>query len=325
MAVINSVLGPLDTAELGFTLMHEHIIGSAAGIYQNYPELLGPQLMDRIVAGLTQAKEGGVNTIVDASTFDLGRDVTLLEEASRRSGVNIITCTGWYFNPAGAASNWSSDKCSELFIREIKEGIAGTKIKAGILKSASHAGGVTPTGEVILRAVAKAHIKTKAPIMLHSNSLEQAGREQLAILKDEGVDLKWVKVDHSLDTTDVEYLSWLLDQGAYLGMERIPGFFLSSQAHVKVIKELMEAGWAHRLLPSHDHTLARHSPELPQKVNDHLDNCNPHGFLYIKKVYFPQLLEAGIKSDTINSLFVDGPRNFFEGISQANSNDESKI
>lgn len=58
MTTINSVLGPLDTAALGFTLMHEHLIATAAGISQNYPELLGARFMDRVITGLTQAKEG---------------------------------------------------------------------------------------------------------------------------------------------------------------------------------------------------------------------------------------------------------------------------
>lgn len=128
MTVINSVLGPLDTTELGFMLMHEHLIGSAPGISMNYPELLGENFMHRIIAGLTRAKEGGIDTIVDASTFDLGRDVRVLAEVSRQSGVNMITCTGWFFNPAGTTSDWSMDQCAQMFIREIEEGIAGTGI-----------------------------------------------------------------------------------------------------------------------------------------------------------------------------------------------------
>jgi len=71
MATINSVLGPLDTAHLGFTLMHEHLVCASAGITQNYPELLGLDFMDRIVDGLTQAKEGGIDTVVDLSLIHI--------------------------------------------------------------------------------------------------------------------------------------------------------------------------------------------------------------------------------------------------------------
>ncbi len=58
--------------------------------------------------------------------------------------------------------------------------------------------------------------------MVHSYSPCQVGKQQLAILKEEGVDLRRVKMDHFNDTTDVEYLIWLLEQGCYLGLDRYP-------------------------------------------------------------------------------------------------------
>lgn len=313
MTTINSVLGPLDTAALGFTLMHEHLIVASAGIPQNYPELLGDGFMDRIVDGLLQAREGGINTIVDATTLDLGRDVTVMAEASRRSGVNIIAVTGWWLDTPRFLGGVSADQFARLFIREIQEGIAGTDIKAGILKSASDVGGVTPAAETILRAVARAHLQTNVPIMLHSYSPGQVGRQQLAILKEEGVDLRRVKVDHSNDTTDVEYLTWLMEQGCYLGLDRYPGFNVSPQARTKTMKALIDAGYAHRLLPSHDHSLVWVMAEASPISPEAREKRNTHGYLYMKKVVFPQLQEMGVPEATLNSLCTDGPRTFFEG------------
>ena len=57
MTTINSVLGPLDTSDLGFTLMHEHIMVASAGVFRDYPELLGANLMERVVDDLKKAKE----------------------------------------------------------------------------------------------------------------------------------------------------------------------------------------------------------------------------------------------------------------------------
>ena len=65
MTTINSVLGPLDTTKLGFTLMHEHIMTASAGLFRDYLELLGTNLMERVVDDLKRVKEGGVDTIVD--------------------------------------------------------------------------------------------------------------------------------------------------------------------------------------------------------------------------------------------------------------------
>ena len=311
MTTINSVLGPLDTADLGFTLMHEHLLLAPTGIPQNYPELLGADFMERIVNGLTQAKEGGIDTVVDATTLDLGRDVSVMAEASRRSGVNIIAVTGWWLDIPRFLGGVSADQFARLFIREIKEGIAGTDIKAGILKSASDVGGVTPGEEIILRGVARAHLQTEVPIMLHSDSPGQVGRQQLAILKEEGIDLRRVKMDHSNDTTDVEYLTWLLEQGCYLGLDRYPGSNVSSEDRTKTMKALIDAGYAHRLLPSHDHSLAWVMAEaLP--ISPERREAGT-GYLYMKSVVFPQLREMGVPEATLNSLCVDGPRNFFEG------------
>ena len=312
MTTINSVLGPVDTAELGFTLMHEHLIVSSAGIPQNYAELLGAGFMDRIVNGLTQAKEEGIATIVDATTLDLGRDITVMAEASRRSGVNIIACTGWWLEVPRFLGSISADQFAQLFTREIEEGIAGTGIKAGILKSASDVGGVTPAGATILRAVARAHLQTKVPIMLHSYAPGQVGRQQLAILKEEGVDLSRVKVDHSNDTTDVEYLTWLLEQGCYLGMDRYPGHNVSPLARTKTMKALIDAGYTDRLLPSHDHSLVWVTGEASAISPERREAGT--GYLYMKSVVFPQLREMGVSEETLNRLCVDGPRNFFEGV-----------
>jgi phosphotriesterase-related protein len=313
MTTINSVLGPLDTANLGFTLMHEHLIVASAGIPQNYTELLGAGFMERIVNGLTQAKEGGIDTVVDATTLDLGRDVTVLAEASRRTGVNIIACTGWWLDIPRCLAGVSADQFAQLFTREIEEGIAGTGIKAGILKSASDSSGVQPREATILRAVARAHLQTKVPIMLHSYSPGQVGRQQLAILKEEGVDLRRVKVDHSNDTTDVEYLTWLLEQGCYLGLDRYPGSNVSPEARTKTMKALIDAGYAHRLLPSHDHSLVWVMAETPLISPEAREERNPHGYLYMKQVVFSELREMGVPEATLNSLCVDGPRSFFEG------------
>ena len=127
------------------------------------------------------------------TTIDLGRAVKILAEVSQQSGVNIICCTGWYLDLPPFLGTFTSDQFAQIFAREIQEGIEGTNIKAGILKSAADFEGVTPIGEIILRAVARAHLMTGVPIMLHSYSPGQIGRQQIAILKEEGVNLRRVK------------------------------------------------------------------------------------------------------------------------------------
>ncbi len=311
MPAVNSVLGPLDTGELGFTLMHEHVIHQGP-IIQNYPELFGPGFLGRIITGVKEARESGVDTIVDATTFDTGRDVSLLAEVSRRTGVNIIACTGWWMTLPSYISGHSPDIFADLFVREIEEGIAGTDIKAGILKSAADYGGVTADGEIMLRAVARAHCRTGVPIMLHSYAPEQIARQQLAILQDEDVDMKRVAVDHVNDTQDMEYITWILEQGCYLGMDRYPGTNLSAYARTETLKRLLDAGWADRLLLSQDLSLANPVTFYPPEVQESVEKGNPYGYLYIKKVVFPWLREMGVDESVLNTLCVNGPKRFFE-------------
>lgn len=91
MGVVNSVLGPVQTADLGFTLSHEHVGTNAAGLRHTYPEFIDRSgIIEESSEALKQAYDEGLRTMVDVSTFDLGRDVAMMPEVSRRSGVQII-------------------------------------------------------------------------------------------------------------------------------------------------------------------------------------------------------------------------------------------
>jgi phosphotriesterase-related protein len=320
LKTVNTVLGPLDTTKIGFALMHDHILGATSGIPQVYPELLGTNYKERIIEGLTAVRQAGINTIVDADTFDLGRAVKILAEVSKISGVNIICCSGWYGELPVYLGNFTADQYAQIFAREVMEGIEGTSIKAGILKSAADFGGVTPNGALLLRGVARAQLLTGVPIMLHSYAPDQVGRQQIAILKEEGVDLRRVKLDHSTDTKDMEYLEWVVKQGCYLGMDRLPGIHVpplarvSPEGRVKTIKDLIDAGYADRILLGHDSFLvSTFFDTLPEAAKKKLETDNPYGFLYINKFVLPKLRELGVAEKIIHSICVDNPRRFFEG------------
>jgi phosphotriesterase-related protein len=298
---------------MGFTLMHEHILVGAAGVYADYPEFFGPDPMERVVEALKTARAGGVDTIVDATTLDLGRDIRLLYEASRKTGVNIIACTGWWLEIPRFFTGLSADQLAEVFLREIEQGISGTDIKAGILKAAHDIDGVTPMGEIMLRAVARAHRRSGLPIMLHSYSPGRVGLQQLAILKDEGVALNRVKMDHSNDTMDVEYLIALMEEGCYLGLDRYPGMNVSPLSRTRTMKALIDAGYADRLCPSHDGIILRILAANPVMTEEERLLKNPYGYLFIKNVVFPQLRAMGVSEEVIDGLCIKGPKKFFEG------------
>ena len=317
MGVINSVLGPLDTADLGFTLSHEHVLdGTSAGVQYVYPEFIDRDgTIERGIVDLRVAYQNGLRTIVDVTTMDLGRDIRLIEQVSRGSGVQIICATGVWWDIPRVFWTATPDQIAPLFIREIREGIEGTGIKAGIIKVANDMGGVTPEGEIVLRAAARAQKATGVPISTHTWAPERVGEQQIRIFEDEGVDLDRVYIGHSNDTTDTDYLIGMLEKGVWLGLDRTPGGRSSGtpqwEERTDIARKLIDAGFGHRIMLGHDWSVTGglSTPEAQDERRRH----NPDGYLFITRNVLPRLLEQGVSQDDVDRLMVDNPRRFFEG------------
>ena len=110
MATVSTVLGPVNTSELGFTLCHEHIAVGAAGMRHTYPEFFDREgTIEDAVAALKQAYDEGVRSYIDPTTFDLGRDIAMPDGVSRRPEVQVLLTNGThsYF---GQNSQWRRDE-----------------------------------------------------------------------------------------------------------------------------------------------------------------------------------------------------------------------
>ena len=316
MAIINSVLGPMDTADMGFTLSHEHVLVSSAGIQYVYPEFIDREgTIARGISELGAARGEGLATIVDVTTIDLGRDIRLLERVSRESGINIICATGTWRDIPRVFWTADPDVVAPLYIREIEVGIENTGIRAGVIKVANDMGGVTPEGEIILRAAARAQKATGVPISTHTWAPERVGERQVEIFEDEGVDLNRVYVGHSNDTTDTEYLTGLLEKGVWIGLDRYPGrqteLTPDWEGRTQTAWKLIEAGWGRRIMLGHDWsvTLSIASAEMQAARERH----NPDGYLFITRRVIPRLKELGATDEDIEDIFINNPRRFFEG------------
>ena len=316
MTQINSVLGPIDSSDLGFTLMHEHVMVAASGLSKSYPDLLGPNREARAIACLKKAKAAGINTLLDATTFDLGRDPELLRHVAFESGVNLINVTGWWLDVPRFMLGVGANQMADEFIRDIIEGFRGTNIKAGMLKCAADFEGVTPPLETMARAVARAHLQTGVPIMVHSYPTGHVAKRQIEIFREEGVDLTRVKIDHSNDTTDTDYLKWILDQGCFLGLDRYPGRLVSPHMRTVTLKRLMDMGYSERLCPSHDCIcLHIHNEQADGSIPaEHAFTAsNPDQYLYMHRHVIPELMQMGATQADIDMLFIDNPKRLFDG------------
>ncbi len=316
MAIINSVLGPLDTANLGFTLSHEHVQVASAGIQQIYPEFLDREgTVETGVTKLGEAHQGGVRTIIDLTTIDIGRDIRMLEEVSRRSGMQIIAATGCWRDIPRVFWVATPDMIADLFTREIEVGIEGTGIKAGIIKVANDVEGVTPQGEIVLRAAARAQKRTGVPISTHSAARERVGEQQLAIFEDEGVDPDRVCIGHSNDSLDIDYLTGIMKRGAWIGLDRYPGGRGPGnpnwEERTETLWRLIDAGYGDRIMISHDWQVSIHIASKEMQEQRH--QYNPDGFLFISRYVLPRLRELGATDAVLDQITVDNPRRFFEG------------
>ena len=320
MAVINTVKGPIDFSRLGTTLMHEHVFVLSTEVMQNYPEGWGDEekRVADAISRLNQLKARGVDSIVDLTVIGLGRYIPRIQRIAAETELNIIVATGiytyndvpMYFHFQGPGTELGGPEyMTDMFIRDITEGIGKTGVKAAILKCATDKPGVTPGVERILRAVAQAHRKTGVPISTHTHAHSERGLEQQRIFQEEGVDLTRVIIGHSGDTTDLNYLEKLVGAGSYIGMDRFGiDTRLPFEDRVNTVARMCERGHADKMVLSHD--AACFNDWLPEAA---LPVVIPNWhFLHISDDVIPALKERGVTDEQVHAMLVDNPRKIFE-------------
>jgi phosphotriesterase-related protein len=320
MTLVNTVRGPIDTNNLGTTLMHEHVFVLSAEIGQNYPEDWGDEekRVADAIARLRELKAAGVDTIVDLTVIGLGRYIPRIQRIAQQIDLNIIVATGvytyndvpMYFHFRGPGTVLEGPEVMvDMFVRDIQEGIAGTGVKAAILKCATDEPGVTRGVERVLRAVAQAHRRTGVPISTHTHAHTRRGLEQQRIFTEEGVDLSRVVIGHSGDTTDLDYLEELMANGSYIGMDRFGiDTILPFEDRVDTVAKLCARGRAARMVLSHD--AACFNDWLPEAA---VPAVLPRWhFLHIHHDVIPALKQRGVTDDQLETMLVHNPRKIFE-------------
>lgn len=308
MTLIPSARGALDTDGLGFTLMHEHIFLLSHDLYASYPQLFDRAAeVDRAVSVLDEAYDHGVRTVVDLTTVDLGRDIGLVAEVAGRTRMQIVVATGVHLNPPAYFQRRNPDPVLELYLRDLNEGIAGTDIRAGAIKIATEE--LTQANEFQVRIAAMAHRATGTPLMTHSNPTIGSGADQQRVFEEEGVDLERVVIGHSGDTTDVDYLSGLMERGSTIGMDRFGAPIGASTAErIATIAELCRRGYADRMVLSHD-TACHFNGVLPEVLAERMPEWH---FLLIPDHVLPELERLGVTGEQIEAMMVGNPRRIFE-------------
>lgn len=319
MSKLSTARGAIETSDLGVTLMHEHVFMMTTEIAQNYPEAWGDEerRVTDAIDRLNELKSRGVDTVVDLTVIGLGRYIPRIQRVAAATDLNIIVATGLYtyndvpfrFHFQGPGTLLDGPEImTEMFVRDIREGIADTGVRAAILKCATDEPGVTPGVERVLRAVAAAHRETGVPISTHTHAGLRRGLEQQRIFDEEGVDLSRVVIGHSGDSTDLDYLEELIAQGSYLGMDRFGiDSILPFEQRVDTVAQMCERGHAEKMVLSHDASC--YFDALPEDVVP-VVMPNWH-YLHIHNDVIPALKQRGVTDEQLHTMLVDNPRRIF--------------
>ena len=325
MPTVATVRGPVDTADLGRTYMHEHVFVLTPDVQQNFPEEWGDEQarQDDAVAKLSALAASGVRTIVDLTVIGLGRYVPRIQQVAERvPDLNIVVATGCYtyrdvpfffqFRQPEIRRMLGMDEPEPMvpmFVRDITEGIADTGVRAGMLKCTIDEPGLTPGVERVMRAVARTHLVTGCPITVHTHPGTHQGLSVHQVMAEEGVDPGRVVLGHSGDSRDVDHLSRLADAGFWLGMDRF-GIHRDTtfEARADTVVELCRRGFADRMVLSHD--AACYIDWIEPAVEPFITDWN---YLHIQSAVLPYLREHGVTERQITTMLVDNPRRFFEG------------
>lgn len=351
MAVM-TVLGPIDAERLGVTLMHEHLLIDVSYKWQPPTEVTLRALaeqpitlanlgylrrnigavkanfrlddVDTAVAEALAFKREGGSTIVDVSPVGIGRDPRALRAIAAQSGVNVVTCTGYYLarsHPAAVAGA-SVDALAEDMIAEIHDGIGDSGIRPGIIGEIGlgepmyvpgHTGDeMHPDEAKVLRAAGRAQMATGLPLTLHIYNYRPNRLAHLAldVLAAEGVALDRVVVGHLDVRIDVEYAASVIERGAYaefdtFGIEAYLDTSLSEYPRdterVAALLELVQRGYVERLLVSHD---------VCTKMQ--LVAYGGWGYGHLSRHIEPRLKKAGLSQDQLATIRQANPRRLLD-------------
>ncbi len=250
-----TVLGPVNISQLGTTLSHEHILVDFIGADNYDPNRWSRNVViEAVLPYLQELKQLGVNTIFEFTPAYLGRDPILLQRLSTKSGINLVTNTGYY----GAVDNkylpedavdLSENELAGIWTGEFERGIDGTGIKPGFIKISVNPGQLSDLHKKLVRAAATTHLNTGLTIASHTGpALPAFG--QLEIISAMGVHPSafiWVHAQNEKDTTHYREVAGM---GAWVSLDGIQKDNVDH--YIESLTVLKQNKLLHRVLISHD-------------------------------------------------------------------------
>ena len=277
--------------------------------------------LDEAVAEVTRAKRAGVDAIVDVTPKHIGGDPERVRAVARETGITYVHGTAYYLqsaHPDRIADQGVEDLADE-FVADVREGIGTTDVRAGLVGEIGLSDTIYEDEEKVLRAGARAALRTGAPLMVHPPGRTpeaQRGRtypssrwglDVLDIVAEEGLPADRVVICH-MDRTlyeQLEYQEALADRGAYIEYdlwgtelyhEEYDDGYLADAQRVDAVTHLVDAGYADRLLFSHDVCLKIQRTAY-----------GGFGYAHLPENVLPMLRGRGVADATLEQITVENP------------------
>lgn len=250
--MIMTVTGPLEENLLGPTAVHEHVMVDFHDAAMPPRAYDADEIVRVIEPYLLMLKESGCASFVDCTPDWLGRDPQVLLKLSRRTGLHILTNTGWYNAPMvpPQAYDMPEEEIAQHWVHEARHGIGATGVLPGFIKIALSNDGKPPAPMQlkILRAAILASRETGLPIVSHTVG-SAAALEAAAVMGEMGFELERFIWAHADAADALQPQIDLARRGMWVSLDGISDDY---GKQTSMIMELHAAGVSGRVLISQD-------------------------------------------------------------------------
>lgn len=319
--MIRTVTGDIKPEQLGRCLAHQHVIFGFPGWECCAIDPFDyDKELERCAAVLIDAKERfGLNSVIDATPGDCGRNAQFLKDVSERSGVYIIASTGYYSETSGACAHFrfrmgvgnAEEEVYRMMRHEFMEGIGDTGIKAGVIKVAASPGGITAYDDVFHRAAARLSREEDVPIITHC----EVGQyyDQAKRLIEYGASPDRILIGHMNNCTDLEQLASALELGVWGGFDRcgieITWGLPKESRQLGMICALADMGYGDRLVLAHDSWIRLLGDEWVYSPED-AQNLRNWNWVHVFENVIPELQKMGLSAELTEKMVRDNPAAF---------------
>lgn len=304
---IVTVTGEISASRMGITLPHEHVLFDLAMIdsigTHTYNKDSVIQRMMPLFEGLKPYK---VKTFVDGTPEFMGRDPQLLAELSRKTGIHIITGTGWYATDnerhlPKEVKEMSAEEIALIWIEEVKHGIGNTGIKPGVINIGISGSELSEDDKKLVAAACLTHLETGLTIMSHTGPAAGA-LAQLKILEKFGVDPSAFIWLHAMEEASKNKVLAVAEKGAWIEFDGIQPDMEASVRISEQIKYMKLIRRLNHVLLSHD--AGGYQPGLPNG-----GNIRPYTELFDSFTLL--LLSEGITKEELDQMMIKNPAEAF--------------